>query len=295
MSFRSDEDPEAIAARLQQDRADIARAFSELRERLTPGRSAGEAGADLWQSAREATGRTAARLAGGAGDNALKLAQSAGAAAKANPVAAVVAGGGLAVLAWAGVKALRARNAVPLPEWLAEADALQERAEKLLERIGHAEAEGALSPQEAQDSREDVEEGVRQELRRLMGLGLDGLEPKTRAAAYAARQEAWDRHSGKSGALSGLLGKGTMMAVAGAGLTAWLSRQGNGARAPGGGGTVDAAAEALQALNAARAGFAGEADRLTRMAGELSRSLNAAFAALEKNQKAGPDSDSERS
>lgn len=292
MGFRSDQDPEAIAARLQQDRDDISRAFSELRERLMPKRSAGEAGADLWASAREAGGKTAARLAGGAGEGALKLAQSAGAAAKANPVAAVVAGGGLAVLAWAGLKAMQARNAAPLPEWLAGADALAARAEKLSQRIDAAEAEGALSPREAEDSRADVAEGMRQELRRLMGLGLDGLEPKTRAAAYAARQEAWDRHSGKSGPLAGLLGKGTLMALAGAGLSAYLTRQGSNARPAEN--RADAAAEALQALNAARAGFAGEADRLTRMAGELSRSLNAAFAALEENQKARPREEEDR-
>lgn len=277
MRDRFEHDPEKVEAQLEQTRAELQAALAELRDRLTPEGLVSElmrkarSGLNIETAARSA-GSSAKQLLGGATASALPLAKLAGSSIRANPVASAVAGAGLAWLAYSSFKARRDAPPEALPEWLVEAESLLERAEELRERIAQAKQAGAFADHEAEDSLADVERSYQQELRLVMGRGLDALDAETRAAALAARETAFDKRHGKGGdtgfKLGGVLSYGALIAAAGTALASVYPRQDKGETAEA---KVQAAVDAAMAK--ARHVVEEQADRLSVLAETLAEAL----------------------
>lgn len=242
---RDHDHPGRIEADLARERDELALALAALRDRLRrpadPGRN-------------------------GFAATAAPVAKAAGRAVQAWPLASAIAGAGAAWLGWRALNALRRTGGEAMPEWLVEAGELHDRAARLRARIEAAEAAGDLGPDEAGDSLAEVEEALKKEVRHLMGRGLDGLEAEARAAALAAREEAWQAKygGGRRLRLGAMLTSGPALALAGAALAAVFPRASA---------AKEADEAARDAVEAARRVIADEADRLTALAGELSRTL----------------------
>ncbi|VDC28009.1 hypothetical protein [Pseudogemmobacter humi] len=245
---RDHDHPRRIEADLARERDELALALAALRERLR---------------------RPAEPARNGFAATAAPVAKAAVRAAQTWPLASAVAGAGLAWLGWRAVNGLRGKDADSAPEWLVEAGELHDRAAKLRARIEEAAAAGGLDEAGARDSLAEVDEALKKEVRRLMGRGLDGLEAEARAAALAAREEVWQaKYGGGRPKIAALLTSGPVLALAGAALAAVIPRASA---------AKDTEQAARDAVEAARQVIGEEADRLTALAEELSRSLREAL------------------
>ncbi len=257
-------DPYEAEQRLARERAELARAVDELCNRLNPRRI-------LRDGERSAAER--AESAGLLDTPALRaatpLVRGAGTAVRANPLAAALAGAGLAWLAWSGRS--RAKTTPEArPEWLVEVTQRREEAARLRAKIARSQAEGLLDEAEAGESLAEVDAALQSEIRRLMGRGLDGLEAETRAAALAAREaalKAGDKPA-RRGNAGRILTAGTAVAAL-AGLATTLLRRRDGAEERPEAGEPEAGEDVGQA-DVGRAEIGAMRDVLLDEAGRLS-------------------------
>ena len=190
----SDLSPDEIAAALERERADLAQTIDGLRDRLSVDALIGDA-------------------LGYAKANMAPYARALDGAVRANPMAAVVAGVGLAWLVF-GRKAAAVPESLagtkfeamarwedeggpvaPLPEadhaWIVEADALRDRASATLARID-AVARARLRPAaEVARDRAAVLTDLAKATRAAMLRGLDSLTSDARDRIVTAREQAY--------------------------------------------------------------------------------------------------------
>lgn len=191
----TDQSPDAIAARLERERADLAQSINGLRDRLTTDALLGDA-------------------LGYARDQAAPYARALDQAVRANPMAAVMAGVGLAWLIF-GRKS-PAPPAVPLagtkfaalstwedeggpahPDhgvdaaWIAEADALRHRASGALSRIEDAARRHLRPAANLAQDRARVIADLARATRVAMLRGLETLTQEAQGRTLALREEAY--------------------------------------------------------------------------------------------------------
>ncbi|MBJ2151532.1 hypothetical protein [Paracoccus sp. IB05] len=214
------DDRDRIGEDLARSRKDLAEAIAALKQNFditrffgsVHGRSAGP----------DASGRAEPAAPGAA---VMPVIEAAGAAIRANPRAAALAGAGLAWLAWSGIRRRVTSSRAARPEWLDGIAALREEADRLRARVARSRDSGALDEVAARDSLEDIAASLDHAIRQEIGQGLDGLDAETRTAALAAREAACRREFGKggsgaSGQNGGMLGRVGKIVTAGAALTA---------------------------------------------------------------------------
>jgi ElaB/YqjD/DUF883 family membrane-anchored ribosome-binding protein len=188
--------PDEIAARLEQDRADLAGSIEGLRDRLS-----------LDELLDDAFRYSLAQAApyGRALDNAVRS----------NPIAAVMAGAGLAWLVFGRKNRSQPEPKVegtkfealsrwedeggpvaPLPEpdqeWILEADRLRDRASTTLGRLDAMARQGLRPLAETTRERAKVLTDLAQATRKAMGRGLDGLGGDAADRILAAREKAYE-------------------------------------------------------------------------------------------------------
>lgn len=250
-------------------RQELAGAVAALGKRLGAGRLSGS---DAAGSGRETPQEPQAFAAVKAAMPALGLA---GSVIRSNPLASVLTGAGLAWLAWSGLRRKANAPRETLPQWLIEAGGLREEARRLKSRVDEAEASGVLDARGAKETREEIAASLASETRRLMGQGLDGLEEETRAAALTAREAAWQRAYGDAGGRKSGLGgfakvltAGTALAGLGGLVAAVMARA-----SPAEAAVSEAETVVRETTEAARKVIADEADRLAKLAADLSRAI----------------------
>jgi hypothetical protein len=172
----SDLNPDQIAAALERERADLARTIDGLRDRLSVNALIGDA-------------------LGYAKANMAPCARALDGAVRANPMAAVMAGVGLAWLVLGRNTTPAAEPLAPLPDrdhaWIVEADALRDRASDRLARIDAA-ARARLRPAaEVAGDRAAVLADLAKATRAAMLRGLDHLTSDARDRIVAAREQAY--------------------------------------------------------------------------------------------------------
>jgi hypothetical protein len=194
--------PRDIEARLERDRNDVLRAFTSLRERLSPQSLMDDAVALISTNAGNYT-------------------QSLDRAIRANPVALAISAVGLAWL----ILGRRKDDAAETPtlagtryeavtrwedeggpvldrppvralqdDWTAEADRLRDRAAGMLRQINAATRRASAPVAELALRRAEVMAALTSDVRRVMGHGLEGMADATRHAALTARERAYELH-----------------------------------------------------------------------------------------------------
>ena len=196
--------------RLERDRADVLRAVSALRDRLSP-----------HSLLKDATGLLT-DPSGLIGRNAGAYTQALDHAIRANPLALAVSAVGLAWL----ILGRRTKDSTadpqslagtqfeamtrwedeggpvapppPVPvrhdDWMIEADRLRERAAGMFARIDAASRQRGAPLAELAQRRADVMVALTTDIRRVLGRGLDGMADTARHAAQTARERAYERH-----------------------------------------------------------------------------------------------------
>jgi ElaB/YqjD/DUF883 family membrane-anchored ribosome-binding protein len=160
--------PTAIAAQLDQDRAALAQSIEALRDRLTPNVVL----EDALDYARANVGPYAQALEG---------------AVRANPMAAILVGAGVAWLALGRRSAPEPAAAVMGSDWMTHADRLRDVAILELDEIDHETAH----PAEVASHRAGVLSSLATATRAAMLRGLDGLSHEAQDSILAARESAY--------------------------------------------------------------------------------------------------------
>ncbi|SEC12177.1 hypothetical protein [Rhodobacter sp. 24-YEA-8] len=214
------DDRDRIGEEIARSRQDLAEAIAALRQNFNITRFFG--GGQGRASGPDVSGHSGPAQPGAA---VMPVIEAAGAAIRANPRAAALAGAGLAWLAWSGVRRRATSSPEARPEWLDGIAALREEADRLRARVERSRDSGALDDVAARDSLEDIAASLDHAIRHEIGRGLDGLDAETRTAALAAREAACRREFGKDGAgasghIGATLGRVGKIVTAGAALTA---------------------------------------------------------------------------
>ncbi|WP_283178450.1 hypothetical protein [Gemmobacter sp. 24YEA27] len=212
-------DRDRIGEEIARSRQDLAEAIAALKQNFNMTRFFG--GGQGRAAGPDASGHADPASPGAA---VMPVIEAAGAAIRANPRAAALAGAGLAWLTWSGIRRRSSSSRAARPEWLQGIAALREEADRLRARVERSRDSGALDEVAARDSLEDIAASLEQAIRQEIGQGLDGLDAETRAAALAAREAACRREFGKggsgaSGQNGGMLGRVGKIVTAGAALT----------------------------------------------------------------------------
>lgn len=201
---RGSEGPHEIEARLEQDRQDVAQAFSALRDRFSPD--------SLWQDAADYIGRNAGSYTAAADrlirGNPMALAVSAVGVAwfilgrkkdgKDAQTPALAGSKYEAVTRWEDeggpVKQPPSTAPAHLDDWMVEADRLRDRAGVMLGQINKAARKGGAMAGDLARHRTEVMSALTTDVRRALGRGLEGLSDTARSAALKTREQAYGLH-----------------------------------------------------------------------------------------------------
>jgi hypothetical protein len=188
-----------IRAQLARDRAILTASLQGLRARLTPGGLLREGAADLLRGSTS------------------PYAQAMEDAIRANPVALVLTGAGLAWLAFGKRKDTGADDDIlaadlAQADWNSEVETLRVRAATLLRRIDAARRGGLASDAELEQHRAEVVTALAHQVRQAISRGLAALSDEAKAAEIAAREaaliarlEAETAEPGRAAVLAGAL------------------------------------------------------------------------------------------